>query len=308
MILIHSLKIIVASPQAAQGVGLSTPGPRHTPSHKASPTGFPLLSLTKNAAYNYFGWFIICTFSNANVGQKFKNTRMDWRYNRIWFEQIDSQKKVTWDCKETSIHSLSLDNITYATLWYLKYKGSSFEISPKSDSLLYLQLNSANIQDFSVIKKYKNLKRVELHYCTKVESDNDISYLQDSIEFLYIEHSKKLNSLNEINKLHKLKVLCLNNCGPLKSLNFLNNFPNLIDFRFVNTNIVDGDLTPIIKHPTLRSVGFLNKRHYNYKDIEIDSILKNKSEEDLRDEVFKGEFMTFKYKNFEAGGLVSDKM
>jgi hypothetical protein len=86
----------------------------------------------------------------------------------------------------------------------------------------------------------------------------------------------------------------------LESLRFLKKFPNLIDFRFVNTNVLDGDLTPLIEHPTIRSVGFLNKRHYNYSDDQIDLELKLKSNEAYEDFVYKGEYETSKYKRYNV--------
>ena len=77
-------------------------------------------------------------------------------------------------------------------------------------------------------------------------------------------------------KLKNLRILCLNDCGPIENLDFLKLFPKLEDFRFVNTNILDGNLKPILKHPTIKSVGFLNKRHYNIKDIEMEKLLTEK--------------------------------
>ena len=68
----------------------------------------------------------------------------------------------------------------------------------------------------------------------------------------------------------------LNSCGPIENLDFLKNFPKLTDFRFVKTNILDGNLNPIIEHPTISSVGFSDKRHYNNKSENIKLILENK--------------------------------
>jgi hypothetical protein len=74
------------------------------------------------------------------------------------------------------------------------------------------------------------------------------------------------------------------------------NLPNLLEFRFVDTNILDGDLTPLLEHPTLRSVGFSNKRHYNYTSEKIDEMLGPKDRDETKDFVYKGEYQTFKYK------------
>jgi len=166
---------------------------------------------------------------------------------------------------------------------------------PKSEKLLYLELNWANFKDFDGIEKYNHLKRLELHYCVKLESDKGLSQINDSLEFLHINQSKKFSFTKELLKLTKLKVLCLNSCAPIDSLDFLRHFPNLIDFRFVDTNILDGNLKPILEHPTIRTVGFLNKRHYNYKDDQIKLELENKYENEYKTVVHKGQYLTYRY-------------
>jgi hypothetical protein len=228
---------------------------------------------------------------------------MDWRFNTIWFEQMNSDLFTKWDFKEKTKENLNIENIEYAILWYFKHKGISFDLLPESDKLLYLEMYWANFKDLNGIEKYRNLKRLELHYCTKLESDSGISSLKNTLEILHINQSKKFEPTSELYELEKLKVLRLNSCGKLKNLDFLKHFPNLIDFRFTNTIVENGDLKPILEHPSIRSVGFMNKRHYNYKDIEIAQELNLKSSTEFKDFVYKGEYSTFKYKNTAANTL-----
>jgi len=222
---------------------------------------------------------------------------MDWRFNTIWFEQLDRNNifRKDFNAPNKRLDSNDLANTEYAIIWHLKEKLNSFESLPESERLLYLELNWANIKNFDGIEKFKNLKRLELHYCTKLTSDIGLSRLKDCLEFLHINQSKKLVITEELLSLKKIKVLCLNACGDIDNIDFLSNFPELIDFRFVNTNILDGNLLPILNHPTLRSVGFLNKRHYNYKDEKIDSLLREKFPDDHKIYTYKGEYQTFRY-------------
>ncbi|SDD82495.1 hypothetical protein [Pedobacter soli] len=222
---------------------------------------------------------------------------MDWRFNTIWFEQLDQNNIFRKDFKTPNkrIDSNDLANTAYAIVWHLKEKLNSFESLPESERLLYLELNWANIKDFVGIEKFKNLRRLELHYCTKLTSYTGLNLLKDSLEFLHINQSKKLVISEELLSLSKIKVLRLNACGDIDNLDFLSNFPELIDFRFLNTNILDGNLQPILNHPTIRSVGFLNKRHYNYKAEKIDSLLKEKFPEDHRIYVYNEKGKTFRY-------------
>jgi len=225
---------------------------------------------------------------------------MDWRFNTIRFDQLEQDKFFQKDFKEKTVtaENKSFENSEYAIIWHLKEKLNSFENLEESDKLLYLELNRANIKDFEGIEKFKNLKRLEAHCCVKLERDVGLSCLKDNLEFLHINTSKKFKFTDELFQLNKLKVLCLNAVGPIDNLDFLNLFPNLIDFRFVDTNILDGNLKPILEHPSIRTVGFLNKRHYNYKSEEIEQELKNKFDGEYKTVIRRGEYLSFRY-NYE---------
>ena len=226
--------------------------------------------------------------------------RMDWRYNTIWFDLIKEEEQITWHYDKRSNDSLQLSDQRYLMASHYKMKGGlSFEGLPASDKLLYLELTSSNVIDFRGIEKFPALKRLEIQYCLKLKSDAGISALKNSIEILHINQSKKLDSVEEISQLTSLKVLRLNSCGSLANIQFIKKFPGLLDFRFVDTNILDGDLTPILEHPTLKSFGFLNKRHYNYTNEKIDKMLISRDGRENKDFARKGEYETFKYKEMD---------
>jgi len=218
---------------------------------------------------------------------------MDWRFNTIWFEQLEQGKIFQKDYKENIVATANktFENSEYAIIWHLKEKPKSFDNLSENDRLSYFELNWANIKNFDGIEKFRNLKRLELHYCVKLENDFGLSRLKDSIEFLHVNTSKKF----KFTDLKKLKVLCLNACRPIDNLDFLKNFPNLIDFRFVDTNVLDGNLNPILEHPTIRTVGFLNKKHYNYKDEKLNLELEKKFDNEYKTIVYKGQYLTYRY-------------
>lgn len=222
---------------------------------------------------------------------------MDWRFNTIWFEQLEQDKIFQRDFKENMIatENKNFENSVYAIIWHLKEKSKSFDNLSENKRLSYLELNWANIKNFDGIEKFNNLKRLELHYCIKLENDFGLGQLKDSLEFLHINTSKKFNFTDELAQLKKLKVLCLNACGPINNLDFLKDFPNLIDFRFVDTNILDGNLKPLLDHPTIRTVGFLNKKHYNYKEEKLKFELENKFKDEYKTIVHKGQYLTYRY-------------
>jgi hypothetical protein len=107
---------------------------------------------------------------------------MDWRYNTIWFEQIKDGNYLNQDFKKKLKIDDNFISVEYAILWHLKHKESAFDKLPGSNKLSYLELNWANIKDLQGVDKFGNLKRLELHYCTKLENDLGLSQLSESLE------------------------------------------------------------------------------------------------------------------------------
>ncbi len=138
---------------------------------------------------------------------------------------------------------IDLRGIEYLVTFYFKHKGNPFSVFQSPEELLYLELNLSSIKDFSGIENFPNLRRLETELCSKLESEAGISALKDTLEFLHINNSKKYSPTNELYQLNNLKVLRLTTCGPLEDLNFLHEFPNLIEFGFIQTNVLNGDLS-----------------------------------------------------------------
>ena len=149
---------------------------------------------------------------------------MDWRYNSIWFEQLDTNNVFHRNYQENPNTDLNFEDVEYAMTFHFQHKGLSFDPLPKSSRLLYLEMDWANFKDLQGIDRFENLKRLELHYCIKLENDLNISSLKNTLEFLHINQSKKYIPTEELFQLTNLKVLCLNACGPLENLNFLKHF------------------------------------------------------------------------------------
>lgn len=227
-----------------------------------------------------------------------------WRNNTIWFDEVPRHLFRHIDLKEEKIKEITEHDLEYLVLWYHgQSKAGHFAGLP--ENLHYLEFNWSNMNNFLGIQRLNRLKRLELHYCTKLQSDSGLSSLSDTLEYLHINQSKKFVPTKELLSLKKLRGLRLNACGDLESLSFLHEFPHLISFTFVNTNVIDGDLTPILNHPSIREVGFLNKRHYNISDTIMDTLLEEKNAGvKYKTTVYKKEnkdYSTFRYNDEELG-------
>ena len=190
---------------------------------------------------------------------------------------------------------------TYFRIDKFKTKQPGFQALSGVTAAEYLEVNFSNITSFAEIAKLGNIKRLELSWCLKLETDNGLSGIRDHLEWLHVNTSRKFSPTKDLFELRHLKVLCLIACAPLDDLRFLERMPNLLDFRFVDTTVLDGDLTPLMNHPNLVNAGFLDKRHYNLKSADVEAHLKERNER-AKEFAYKGEFRTFRYKAFDASG------
>jgi hypothetical protein len=58
---------------------------------------------------------------------------------------------------------------------------------------------------------------------------------------------------------------------------------------------LDGALSLILEHPKIRSVGFLNRRHYNIRDKKVDSLIEEKNNgEEYKSVIELGKYQPFR--------------
>jgi hypothetical protein len=218
---------------------------------------------------------------------------MDWRYNTIWFDQIDASKVAQISFKEPIPENFG--DLEYITFWRYRSPTKSLDWLPASKTALYLSLNLGGTKSLEGVGHLSSLRRLEVEYCMKLESDRGLSAVAETLRHLHVNTCSKFKMGSDLLSLKRLEVLRLNKCGDIEDLDFLHNFPNLMDFRFVNTNIKSGDLSPLLAHKTLRSVGFLNKRRYNLKKEAVDAGLAAKWPVSNKEIATKGQWRTFKY-------------
>ena len=76
----------------------------------------------------------------------------------------------------------------------------------------------------------------------------------------------RVGSIEEVGFLLGLKRLHLTNDGDIKSLKPLEILNGLEWVTFVqSTNIIDGDLSPLLRQKNLARVSFQNRRHYSHR-------------------------------------------
>ncbi|CNC70731.1 Uncharacterised protein [Yersinia similis] len=118
----------------------------------------------------------------------------------------------------------------------------------------------------------RRLESLSLIFSPKVVDALKINELNNLV-FLYIEKCKNLSDFSFLNGNDSIEEIFI---SELDSVSFVPEMNKIKSIKF--WNLKDGDLNPILKSKTLKSVYFYpDKRNYNYKLDEITEFLSNKS-------------------------------
>ena len=162
---------------------------------------------------------------------------------------------------------------------------SAWQFKPRSCDLLalanmprleVLQLRQVNIASLAGVETLEDLRYFDIAYAPRLESLDALATHAIEIRELSISHAKKISCYNPIATLNRLRRLQLSWCAPMPDLKWTRGMDRLDMFSFVETNVEDGDLSPLLELPTLRYVGTMDKKHYNYRFEELNKILEQR--------------------------------
>jgi protein phosphatase 1 regulatory subunit 7 len=139
------------------------------------------------------------------------------------------------------------------------YKGRSLDAVPAYRNLRRLVLTNSPIRGLHGIENFLGLRRLRLVYCTKLKTIEGIEHLTDLSE-LQIEVCRQVDNWSLLGACFNLRSLWMFDCGNIQNIAFVRQLPRLKDFRFMGTNVVDGDLSPC---QGIKEVICDNKRHYS---------------------------------------------
>lgn len=181
-------------------------------------------------------------------------------------------------------HHIDLSKIKKLEYLYLEGNNKNFNIDkcihlkelyiwsykPKSKNLVefrdlaYLEkliIIQGNINSLDGIAGLK-LTKLELSYLRNLINIEALQGLSNTLTELEMENCKKIEGYEVLGNLKSVEWLKLVGCADIPNLSFIKQMPSLKKISFVDTNIVDGDLSPCVG---LDFVGFMNKRHYSHK-------------------------------------------
>jgi hypothetical protein len=167
-------------------------------------------------------------------------------------------------------------------VWQFKPKSLDLSDLANITRLEWLDLTQTGIVSLAGLETLPDLRYCQISYAPKLESLAALT--SDGIELreLSIEKSKKIVSYEPIAALRSLRRLKLSDCASMPDLKWTKGLDQLDFFSFVETNVEDGDLWPLLQLPKLRYVGTSDKKHYNYRFAAINEILAQRTQTDVR--------------------------
>lgn len=187
--------------------------------------------------------------------------------------------EVSFDWKNDRKENIDLTDCQTLTVRHYNTKKHNFDDLPYIRNLKKLIIISSNIETLIGIEKYPDLESLELSYVSKILSIDNISSIK-TLKLLSIFNAKRINDYSVIGMLENVEVLRICDSGDINDINFISYMHSLKSFSFSGSNIVDGNLYPILNHvPVLEFVGFNNKRHYSHswedicKQLKLDDLL-----------------------------------
>lgn len=155
----------------------------------------------------------------------------------------------------------------------VNYPAKDLQKLTNMTGLRRLQISSRKLMSLAGIESLPYLRIMDLAECPKLESLTGIETCQ-GLQVVELENCKKVNDISSLGELANLRDVVLTNCGKVKSLQPLAKCRLLESVTFAgDTNVEDGELTPLLDMSELKRMWFVDKRHYSHKRDQVEAML-----------------------------------
>jgi hypothetical protein len=145
---------------------------------------------------------------------------------------------------------------------YTGKDSNSFSRLVNLESLAVLNAPIKNLFGLTPLARLRSLRLANLRKLSSLQGVEALECLEE----LEIHTCPAIGSIEEVGFLPRLRRLWLNNDGDIASLKPLDRLEMLVQVCFYeSTNILDGDLSPLMRQKNLSGVSFQNRRHYSHK-------------------------------------------
>ena len=142
------------------------------------------------------------------------------------------------------------------------------------DRLYALRIsNSARLSTLSGVESLRSLRILSLRDDRGVTDIGAMTTMEQSLFEFELNGCRKVTAISALARHTELRRVMLIDCGRIASLAPLADLPELVEFWFYGTTVIeDGDMTPLLAMPALKRVSYAPRRHYTHRFEEIERL------------------------------------
>ena len=131
-----------------------------------------------------------------------------------------------------------------------------------------LSLYSNRLQSLKGLETMQGLRELSVDSAPKLENIDPIGNLKE-LRNLRFENCKVARGFADLVQGEHVLEIKYMKCLPLDHVRFVNRLRSLESFVFLDTDVLDGDMAPLVAHPTLAHVAFTKKKHFTLSERQI---------------------------------------
>lgn len=136
-----------------------------------------------------------------------------------------------------------------------------------------LWLVRPGIESIDGVEALEDLRYLDLSYAAKIEDLTPLAAPTVDLRELSLTNMKRISDYSPLASVHRLRRLKISKCAPMEDLAWTRGMDYLDFMSFVETNVLNGDLTPLLSLPLLRYAGAGNRRDYSHTDEDLNHLL-----------------------------------
>jgi len=149
---------------------------------------------------------------------------------------------------------------------------------PVAPHLRELGLLRSSIHSLADIGRFPALEKLTITHAKMLESVSTLSACP-ALKVLEVDGGKRIHDMHTtLSGCTHLEQLVLMKGPDLENVRFVEKMPQLKWLNLMDTQISDGNLLPLIEHPTLEHAVFTAKKHFSHTEAEVRSILKKRKD------------------------------
>lgn len=182
----------------------------------------------------------------------------------------------TWDSRMKFANSYQ----KLQKIFFDKYcpKNKNLDALPMAPNLKALDLLRSCIKTLDGIDKYGRLERLVIAWGRYLTAVGGLAHCHN-LKIFELDGCKNVNDLQEtLCKCSRLERLVLMKVSDLENIQFIERMPNLKWLNLMDTNVIDGDMSYLLRHPSLEYAVFTSKKHFSHTEAQVRAALQAKKE------------------------------